>query len=157
MSTKPSNTGTDTENTPRKKGTGWRRFKRIAALTVLAGFALFFVIHYYYPFGEGVKTGQLNFVVRKGILFKTYEGRLIQSGFRSEGGSLQSNEFNFSISNAAVADTLMHAGGQVVELHYKEYFGTLPWRGYSKYIVDRIVRLTPAPPVESIPPYAPQP
>lgn len=143
----------------REKGAGWRRFRRYALLTVVAAAAIFFAIRFYYPFGEGVKTGQLNFVVRKGFVFKTYEGRLIQSGFRSEAGSLQSNEFTFSIADRAVADTLMHAGGQVVDLHYREYFGALPWRGYSKYIVDRIIRLDPpsAQPPGSIPPYVPQP
>ena len=30
-------------------------------------------------FGEGVKSGELNYVVYKGLVFKTYEGKLIQS------------------------------------------------------------------------------
>ena len=27
----------------------------------------------------------------------------------------------------------------MVELHYREYNGALPWRGVQRYIVDRIV------------------
>ena len=34
--------------------------------------------------------------------------------------------------------TLLRCTGKRVELHYKEYFGRLPWRGYNKHIVDRI-------------------
>jgi len=103
-------------------------------------FALFIYFKFYYVFGEGVKTGNLNFVVYKGYIFKTYEGKIIQSGYRSKTtGTIQSYEFDFSIENKEVADSLMRSGGKEVELHYKEYLGTLPWRGMSKYIVDKIL------------------
>lgn len=111
----------------------------ILALAV-AGFIFF---KFYFVFGEGVKAGELNFVVYKGYVFKTYEGRAIQAGFgKGKGvnaGAIQSYEFDFSITDKAVADSLMRCGGKTVELHYKEYLGTLPWRGKQKYIVDRIV------------------
>ena len=107
---------------------------------VLAGFIFF---KFYFVFGEGVKAGELNFVVYKGYVFKTYEGRAIQAGFGkgkgANAGAIQSYEFDFSITDEAVADSLMRCGGKMVELHYKEYLGTLPWRGKQKYIVDRIV------------------
>ena len=107
---------------------------------VLAGFIFF---KFYFVFGEGVKAGELNFVVYKGYVFKTYEGRAIQAGFgKGKGtnpGMIQSYEFDFSITDEAIADSLMRCGGKTVELHYKEYLGTLPWRGKQKYIVDRIV------------------
>lgn len=122
----------------------WRKFRNTAALIFTAGLILFFAIRFYYPFGEGVKTGQLNYVVYKGVIFKTYEGKLIQSGFRSnKSGGLQSNEFVFSVTDKDIAEKLMKAGGQVVELRYKEYFGTLPWRGYSKFIVKEIISIEP--------------
>lgn len=122
-----------------------KKIRNIAIIVVILALALFVAIRYYYPYGEGVKSGQLNFVVHKGVIFKTYEGRLIQSGYWSKKpGGIQSNEFNFSITDAAIADSLMNAGGEIVDLHYKEYFGALPWRGYSKYIVDRIIKITPA-------------
>jgi hypothetical protein len=111
----------------------------ITSIVVLL-FALFIYIKFYYVFGEGVKTGNLNFVVYKGYIFKTYEGKIIQSGFRSKTtGTIQSYEFDFSIEDKEVADSLMRSGGKEVELHYKEYLGTLPWRGMSKYIVDKIL------------------
>lgn len=136
----------------------WKKPLFITIAVLIVGFGVFFGIKFYYPFGEGVKTGQLNYVVYKGIIFKTYEGKLIQSGFwTNKPGGIQSNEFEFSVRDKELAEKLMHAGGQIVELHYKEYFGALPWRGYSKYIVDRIISITPlsASPVESIPPYLP--
>ena len=111
----------------------------IAALVVAA--ALFCYIKFFFVFGEGVKAGELNQIVYKGWVWKTYEGRLIQTGFKSaqKGGNIQSNEFNFSVVDKQIADSLMRCSGKMVELHYKEYLGTLPWRGKQRYIVDRIV------------------
>ena len=116
----------------------------ISGIIVLA-LAAFIFFKFYFVFGEGVKAGELNFVVYKGYVFKTYEGRAIQAGFgkgKGKGtnpGVIQSYEFDFSITDEAIADSLMRCGGKTVELHYKEYLGTLPWRGKQKYIVDRIV------------------
>ena len=119
--------------------------KIITSVTVLllAAAALFVYIKFYYVFGEGVKAGELNFVVYKGYLWKTYEGRAIQAGFQkgSKGATtaVQSYEFDFSVADKAIADTLMRCSGRNVQLHYTEYLGALPWRGQQKYIVDRIV------------------
>ena len=107
----------------------------IASLIVAAVLALA-------VFGEGVKAGELNFVVYKGYIFKTYEGKVIQAGFNSKAKNttaIQSYEFEFSITDPAVADSLMRCSGKTVELHYKEYLGSLPWRGQQRYVVDRIL------------------
>ncbi|MBR1488283.1 MAG: hypothetical protein IJ603_05310 [Bacteroidales bacterium] len=115
----------------------------VVAVLLIAG-AIAGYFKFYFVFGEGVKAGELNQIVYKGWVWKTYEGRLIQTGFKSAGGSkvggnLQSNEFNFSVVSKSVADSLMLCSGKTVELHYKEYNGTLPWRGMQRYIVDKIV------------------
>jgi hypothetical protein len=97
---------------------------------------------YYYVFGEGVKAGNLNFVVYKGYLFKTWEGRLIQVGFKTPTpGAIQSNEFDFSVENDSIAHILELNSGKFVELRYKEYFNAVPWRGSSNYIVTDIITI----------------
>ncbi|MDD4991075.1 MAG: hypothetical protein PHR83_02475 [Paludibacter sp.] len=102
------------------------------------GFWIFF--RFYFVFGEGVKAGELNYFVYKGYVFKTYEGKMIQAGFRAQSaGTIQSYEFPFSVEDKSVADSLMRCSGKQVELHYKEYLGTLPWRGVNKFVVDKIV------------------
>lgn len=114
----------------------------ISIIVVLA-LAAFVYFKFYFVFGEGVKAGELNYVVYKGYVFKTYEGRAIQAGFGkgkgANAGAIQSYEFDFSITDQAIADSLMRCGGKTVELGYKEYLGALPWRGKQRYIVDRIV------------------
>ena len=117
-----------------------KKFLGLFVLVLLLAGAGFFYFRYCFVFGEGVKSGELNYVVYKGVLFKTYEGKLIQSGLRSKAaGSIQSYEFDFSVANERVARQLMLQSGNIVELHYKEYFGVLPWRGFTKYIVDSII------------------
>lgn len=116
------------------------------SVLLIAGLAIFFYFRYCFVFGEGVKSGELNYVVHKGIIFKTYEGKMIQSGIRSKAaGSIQSYEFEFSVEDERIARELMLNSGSSVELHYKEYFGALPWRGFTKYIVDSIVAVRPQP------------
>ena len=103
-------------------------------------FALFVFFRFYFVFGDGIKTGELNYFVHNGYVFKTYEGKMIQSGDRSLiTGTAQPNEFQFSVEDKVVADSLMRCSGKVVEIHYKQYLGTFPWRGVNKFVVDKIV------------------
>ena len=119
-----------------------RRFLGILILVIVLAIVAFIYWRFYWVFGEGVKAGELNYVVKKGYLFKTYEGKLIQSGFRSRTpGSIQSYEFEFSVANERIANQLMLSSGKEVELHYKEYFGAIPWRGYSNYVVDSVIAI----------------
>ncbi|MHC8949595.1 hypothetical protein [Sphingobacterium hungaricum] len=126
-----------------KKIFGW--------LSVVLGLALavFIYFQFYFVFGEGVKSGQLNFAVKKGNLFKTYEGKLIQEGFRTGTGAagttgISSNEFVFSVEDDSIFNILELNSGKVFDLHYKEYHGRLPWRGNTVFIVDQIISMRDA-------------
>ena len=100
--------------------------------------------NYFYVYGEGVKSGELNYLVKKGNVFKTYEGKLIQSGLKGGvPGSVQSYEFEFSVASDSIANVLMNNSGQYFDLHYREYKNSVPWRGYTRYIVDKIIRMNP--------------
>ena len=102
---------------------------------IIVALVVFIYWRYYFVFAEGTKAGQLNTFQRKGMLFKTYEGKIIQSGFRA---NVQSNEFDFSVTDERIAQQLLNSSGREVELHYKRYFGSLPWRGMQGYIVDSV-------------------
>jgi hypothetical protein len=117
----------------------------IILILVIAGVVYY---RYYFVFGEGTKAGTMNYFVKKGYMFKTYEGRLIQSGIRSQTqGNISSNEFMFSVTDEKVADKLNHSAGALLELHYKEYLHTLPWRGVSNFVVDSVMSVRPVSPV----------
>jgi len=114
----------------------------ISIAVVVAGLAVLIGVRYFSVFEDGYRAGTLNYVVRKGYIWKTYEGELIQTGIKSKTpGMITSNQFDFSIDDKSVAERLELASGKEVNLHYKRYFGTLPWRGYNKYIVDSIVSI----------------
>ena len=119
-----------------------KKFILITSTLVVLVLAFIVYYRYFFVFGEGVKSGDLNYIVKKGYVFKTYEGKIIQSGIKSrQTGTLQSNEFEFSVANEEVAKRMMANSGKNFEVHYREYKGALPWRGFSVYVVDSIVNM----------------
>ena len=128
-----------------KRGIGRKILTTLSIIIVVAA-AVFVFFKFFYVFGTGVKAGELNLFVYKGYVFKTYEGRLIQAGYNSKNSNntIQSNEFNFSVKDEKVARKLERCTGKMVELHYKEYLGTLPWRGMTKYVVDSVYSVSNA-------------
>lgn len=118
-----------------------KKILSIVVLVIAVILVIFIWWRYYFVFGEGVKAGNLNFFVKKGYVFKTYEGRLIQDGFKSTApGALQSNEFEFSVTSDSIAAILEQNSGKQVELRYKEYLHKLPWRGNSNYVVFEVLK-----------------
>ena len=114
----------------------------IVVIAVLLVLGIFMWYKYFFVFAEGVKSGYLNYATKKGYLFKTYEGKLIQEGFgRGKTGGLTSYEFEFSIENEAIFKQLEENSGKQFDLHYKEYNGSIPWRGNTKYVVDKVVNM----------------
>ncbi|MEP6846551.1 MAG: hypothetical protein ABI861_11125 [Panacibacter sp.] len=131
-----------TERSLPPKRNGFMKFLRILLLIGVLIVAFVMWWKYFYVFGEGVKSGELNYVVKKGNVFKTYEGKLIQAGIRSKTpGSIQSYEFEFSVVDDSVANVLMQNSGSYFDLHYKEYKNAIAWRGFSPFVVDKILKM----------------
>ena len=129
-------------NSTQKKGSKIKSFLGWLLVVIVLAVGGMVYFKYYFVFGEGVKSGYLNYAVKKGNLFKTYEGKLIQEGFgKGRTGTITSNEFVFSIENDSIFNLLETNSGKYFDLHYKEYHGVLPWRGNTQYIVDRIVQM----------------
>lgn len=114
----------------------------IITTTVVIALTVFIFFRYCFVYSSGVNAGDINYFQREGVIFKTYEGKMIQTGFKSAtkgADGLHSNEFKFSVTDKAVADSLMRCSGKHVELRWKRYLGTLPWRGNSQYIATEIL------------------
>lgn len=114
----------------------------IATSVIVAALAIFIFFRFFFVYSSGVNTGELNYFQREGIVFKTYEGKLIQSGFKATGesnGTLRSNELKFSVTNKAVADTIMRCSGKRIEVKWNRYMATLPWRGNSQFVVTEVL------------------
>ncbi len=112
----------------------------IIGLSVFIGLSIWLWWRYYFPFSEGIKAGDLNYIEKKGYIFKTWEGRIVQNGLRANpNGGMGSIEFRFSVTDEAVARALERRGGKFVEVRYKEYLHPVSWRGASPYIVTEIL------------------
>jgi len=112
-----------------------RKFLIKVILGAILLLALYFVAVYYLTFSEGYRAGELVKISNKGIIFKTWEGKLSQ-------GISEELQFNFSIEdkNEQVIEDLKNLQGQRVKLTYKERFGTFPWLGDTKYFVTKVER-----------------
>src|SRR5687767_14336048 len=104
--------------------------------------------YFYNPKSEGTREGMVQKFSRKGNVFKTWEGEMVQQGFGSRGGNFNANYFYFSVADDRVADSLEHGAlGKIVRVHYIQYRRSLPWRGENyngrnqengQYVVDKI-------------------
>lgn len=109
----------------------------VLAVLALAGYIFF---KFCFVYSEGINEGDINYFQKEGFIFKTYEGKMIQTGYNSKNSksTIQSNEFKFSVEDERVAEQIQNSNSRQVKLHWKRYLGTLPWRGNSEFIVDSI-------------------
>jgi len=115
-----------------------RRGRRILALIVLAGIALFGLwtwLSLSWAYSDGERAGVLQKFTRIGWLCKTQEGEIAQ--YLVAGMTPQMWEF--SVRDATVAKQLDLAVGHRVQLHYTEHAG-VPSSCFAdtRYFVDRV-------------------
>ncbi|RTL58902.1 MAG: 6-phosphogluconate dehydrogenase [Sphingobacteriales bacterium] len=114
------------------KKIGWT----IVLLLLLVGSFLIYWF-YYNPFSEGERKGSLIKISKKGNVFKTYEGEMWLSCRQT----VNAEKFLFSIADKNIADSLVQLQDECVQLKYKEYRRTLPWRGENKYVITGYERV----------------
>ena len=104
------------------------------SVSVVLLLAIFIFVKFCFVYGEGVESGDINYFQKEGFVFKTYEGKMILTGFKysQTKGSMGSNEFKFSVVDERVAKQLMEGSHTDVRLHWKRYLGALPGRGNSR-------------------------
>ena len=116
----------------------------LSTLTVLA-LAAFVYVKFFFVYSQGVNEGDINYFQYEGFVFKTYEGKMIQTGYNSRNSkaTIQSNEFKFSVEDERVARQIESNSSRQIKLHWKRYLGVLPWRGNSQFVVDSVVYVHP--------------
>ncbi len=132
--------------------------KKFLAIVILLGAGLL-VFLYWATFEEGVMAGKVLRITQKGVLFKTYEGKLNLETFGAlKGASPIAESFDFSVekSQTEVIKQLeeVSLSGERVNLHFKKRFMKFFWRGETKYFVVEVERssMTPVPPPVPLPP-----
>jgi hypothetical protein len=119
-----------------------RRLLIFGVLILLAVFAFL----YFATYETGVMAGRVLRISEKGMMFKTYEGKLSLESFGAlKGASPIAETFDFSVepSEKEVIKQLEEVAlkGERVNLHFKKRYTTFPWRGDTKYFVVRVERV----------------
>ena len=123
--------------------------KIIAIITtvLVVALAVFVYVKFFFVYSQGVNEGDINYFQKEGFIFKTYEGKMIQTGYNSHNATaaIQSNEFKFSVEDEEVARLIENSSSRQVKLRWKRYLGVLPWRGNSLFVVDSVVIINSQP------------
>ena len=119
--------------------------KRIFIIAIIAVIAVF-SFSYWGTYSEGVRSGMVVKIRKKGWVFKTYEGQLnLQTFGANKSPNLVSESFEFSVESdqEAVIKALEEASlsGERVSLKYEERLAKFFWRGDTKYFVTEVERL----------------
>lgn len=106
-------------------------FLIIAGVLLLS--ACYYAFIYYVPFSEGVRSGELIKISRKGVISKTWEGEISQ-------GISGAQIFKFSVqgTDEEVIEKLKEYQGQYVKVDYIERYATFFWWGDTKYFIKNV-------------------
>jgi len=113
-----------------------KKFLTYGILAIIVALTTYFMFIYFVTFSEGYRAGELVKISKRGMVFKTWEGRLSQ-------GVSEEQQFNFSVekSDKNVIEKLKEFQGKRVKLTYIERFGTFFWLGDTKYYVKEVVEV----------------
>ncbi len=121
-------------------------FVKKAFIVLLVLGLVMFSFFYWATFESGIMAGKVLRLTEKGILFKTYEGKLNLETFGAlKGASPIAESFDFSVesSEKEVIKSLQEVAlsGERVNLHFKKRYAAFPWRGETKYFVTEVERV----------------
>lgn len=110
-----------------------KRFLKYTGISILIVFVVYIAFIYFVTFSEGYRAGELIKISKRGLIFKTWEGRLSQ-------GVSEEQQFNFSVQkgDTEVLQKLKDFQGKKVKVTYIERFGTFVWLGDTKYYVKEV-------------------
>lgn len=119
--------------------------KKIFLIALLLGAAVFAFL-YWGTYETGVMAGKVVRVSEKGLVFKTFEGKLNLETFGAlKGTSPIAETFDFSVekSESVVIKNLQEVAlsGERVNLYFKKRYMKFPWRGETNYFVTEVERI----------------
>jgi len=123
-----------------------KSFLKKLLLTILVVALATFSFLYWATYENGVMAGKVIRISEKGILFKTHEGKLNLETFGAlRGTSPIAESFDFSVegSQTEVISELQRVAlsGERVNLYFKKRYMAFPWRGETKYFVNKVERI----------------
>ena len=123
-----------------------RKIVRIFIITLVIVLVGGFCLLYWGTYEDGVMAGKVLRISEKGVMFKTYEGKINLETFGAlKGTSPIAESFDFSVEKGE-QDLIKELetvalSGERVNLYFVKRYVTFPWRGDTKYFATRIERL----------------
>jgi len=119
--------------------------RRIIIFTLIVGGALLSFL-YWGVYETGIMAGKVLRVTQKGMIFKTYEGKLNLETFGAlKGASPIAESFDFSVEGdrkEVIKDLEQVAlSGERVNLHFIKRYSTFAWRGDTKYFIEKVEKI----------------
>jgi uncharacterized protein YxeA len=110
-----------------------KKFLTILISVVVIVTVIYFSFIYFATFSEGVRSGELIKISKKGVLVKTWEGEISQ-------GISGAQIFTFSVEkkNKQVIEDLKRYQGHYVKVDYIERYKTLFWLGDTQYFITKV-------------------
>jgi hypothetical protein len=129
----------------RVKRTG-KKVLRIIIITTIVVLAVTFGFMYWGVYEDGVMAGKVLRISEKGMMFKTYEGKINLETFgalRDASPIAESFDFSIEKNDDALIKELKEVSltGERVNLYFVKRYMTFPWRGDTKYFATRVERL----------------
>ncbi|HMR58830.1 MAG TPA: hypothetical protein PLM56_08015 [Cyclobacteriaceae bacterium] len=118
--------------------------KRLILIALILGLGVL-ALAYWGVYEKGTMAGKILRITEKGVLFKTYEGKISLESFGAlKGVSPVAETFDFSIEGdqTEVIKQLEEVAlsGERVNLHFVKRYVRFPWRGDTKYFVEKVER-----------------
>ena len=110
--------------------------------------AAVFCFYFFGVYEKGVMSGRVVRITEKGVIFKTYEGKIQLETFGALKGKGALNEtFDFSVERKRkdVIEDLQQVSlsGERVNLHFIKRYARFIWRGDTHYFVVEVEREKP--------------
>ena len=118
--------------------------KRVLVFSLLIGLVVLSFL-YFATYENGLMAGKVLRITEKGVIFKTYEGKISLDSFGAlKGVSPVAETFDFSVegSETEVLKQLEEVAltGERVNLKFKKRYVAFFWRGDTKYFVTFVER-----------------
>lgn len=118
--------------------------KRLLLIVLILGLAVL-SFAYWGTYEKGVMAGKVLRVTEKGVIFKTYEGKISLDSYGAlKGVSPIAETFDFSVESdqteliQKLSDVAL--SGERVNLTFVKRYMRFPWRGDTKYFVTQVER-----------------
>lgn len=128
--------------------TSIKKILRWAVALLVIGSIGLFSFYYFAVYEEGVMAGRVLSITQRGMIFKTYEGKLSVESFGSLKGVspiAETRDFSVESTEPKVIKDLENAAaeGSRVNLRFIRRYKAFPWRGDTTYFIVGVEKKSP--------------